>query len=105
MKHAKPEVKDDEALDEHNAPYGSGRFLEQVEFPWVSDEVCEAVLPEHQQRSFESLEGHSTNFLDGGEIPELVERTSIDNEHEKVAKPPGVLVCLHVIPGPRHRRR
>ena len=47
MKKAKLEVEDEEALTEHNAQYEPERILEQVEFPRVPDEVCEAVLPEH----------------------------------------------------------
>ena len=36
---------------------------------------------------FGCLEEDNTNFLDGEEIPQQVRRTSIEDTHEKVAKP------------------
>ena len=51
MKKAKPEAKDEEALEERNAPCESQRVLGQVAFPKVFDEVSVAVLPEHQKHS------------------------------------------------------
>ena len=48
-KKAKREMKNGEALEEHNAPCESERILEQVEHPRVFDEVSEAVLPAPQE--------------------------------------------------------
>ena len=48
---AKLEVKDEEDLEEHNAPCESERILEQVEFLRVVDEVSEALLLGLQQEA------------------------------------------------------
>ena len=65
-----------------------------------------------KKHSFERSEDCSTNFLDGEEIAELVERTLKKDEHEKVPNPIAhernawvSYVCLHIIRGFEWQRR
>ena len=87
---------------EGDAPCESERTFEQVEIPRVFDEVSGAVLPEPQKHSFERLEEDSTKCPDCEEIPEQVERTSIEDEHENVVNR-SLMNCFGVLAlPPRH---